>query len=147
MKTVRDVLANKSKDVWSIGPTATVFEALTVMEEKQVGALMVVGPGGVVGIVSERDYVKKVALTEKTTRETTVEEIMTPANEMYEVKLDTPIEDCMVIITGKRIRHLPVIDGLRVVGLISIGDLLKSVIDEQQNLIEHLSGYIAGKYL
>ncbi len=147
MKTVRDLLENKSQDIWSIAPTATVFDALTLMDEKGVGALMVIGQGGVVGIVSERDYARKMALKGKTARETTVEEIMTPAAEMYAVKPDTSIDDCMVIITGKRVRHLPVADGYRIIGVISIGDVLRSVIAEQKDLIDHLSNYIAGKYI
>jgi CBS domain-containing protein len=147
MKTVRELLGNKSKEVWSIGPKATVYEALALMGKKEVGALMVMGKGKVAGIISERDYARKVALKGKTARETAVEEIMTPAGEMYGVKPDTTIEDCMVLITGKRVRHLPVFDGRRVVGLVSIGDVLKSVIVEQEVLIEHLSNYIAGKYV
>ncbi len=126
MKIVRELLANKSRDVWSVGPKATVYEALTLMGEKEVGALIVVEEGKVAGIISERDYARKVALRGKTARETIVEEIMTPAEEMHRVKPETTIADCMVVITGKRVRHLPVFEGNRVVGLVSIGDVLKS---------------------
>jgi CBS domain-containing protein len=147
MNIVRELLANKIGDVWSIGPKATVYEALTLMGEKEVGALMVMDGGKVAGIISERDYARKVALRGKTARETIVDEIMTPAAEMHRVKPDTTIADCMVVITGKRVRHLPVFDGNRVVGLVSIGDVLKSFIDEQEVLIEQLSNYIAGKYV
>ena len=147
MKIVRELLANKRGDVWSVGPKATVYEALTLMGEKEVGALMVMSEGKVAGIISERDYARKVALRGKTARETIVDEIMTPAVEMHRVKPETTIADCMVVITGKRVRHLPVFDGNRVVGLVSIGDVLKSFIDEQEVLIEQLSNYIAGKYV
>jgi CBS domain-containing protein len=147
MKTVLDLLANKSKDIWSVGPKATVYEALALMGEKEIGALMVMNEGKVVGIISERDYARKVALRGKTARETTAEEIMTQIDEVYGVGPETTIEDCMVIITRKKIRHLPVFEGNKIVGVISIGDVLNSVIAEQVTLIEHLSNYIAGKYV
>jgi len=147
MKTVSDLLANKSKDIWSVGPRATVYEALALMGEKEIGALMVMNEGKVVGIISERDYARKVALKGKTARETTAEEIMTQIDEVYGVGPETTIEDCMVIITRKKIRHLPVFDHNKIVGVVSIGDVLNSVIAEQGSLIEHLSNYIAGKYV
>ncbi|OPY71079.1 MAG: inosine 5'-monophosphate dehydrogenase [Syntrophorhabdaceae bacterium PtaU1.Bin034] len=148
MRTVRDILKNKSEVVWSIDPKAKVFEALTLMGEKEIGALMVIdGAGTVYGIVSERDYARKVILKGKTSRETAVEEIMTPFPELYTVKPDNTVEDAMVVITGKKIRHLPVFEGNRFIGLISIGDVVKSIIAEQESLIEQLSNYISGKYL
>ena len=147
MKTVSELLANKSKDIWSVGPKATVYEALALMGEKEIGALMVMNDGKVVGIISERDYARKVALKGKTARETIAEEIMTQIDEVYGVGPETTIEDCMVIITRKKIRHLPVFDHNKIVGVISIGDVLNSVIAEQGSLIEHLSNYIAGKYV
>ncbi len=148
MKTARDMLRNKSKDVWSVTPKQTVFDALKLMGEKEIGALMVIDEAGKVqGIISERDYARKVILRGKTSRETAVEEIMTPRDQMYTVKPETTVEDCMVLITGKRIRHVPVFDGDQFVGVISIGDVVKSIISEQELLIEHLSNYIAGKYV
>ncbi|MCX5805994.1 MAG: CBS domain-containing protein [Proteobacteria bacterium] len=148
MKTVKEILKVKSKDVWSVSPKATVFEALKLMGEKEIGAVMVMDDNKkVVGIISERDYARKIILKGKTSRETPVEEIMTPMSKMFTVKLDNTIEDCMVIITGKRIRHLPVFDGDKFLGLISIGDVVKGKVSEQEKLIEQLSDYITGKYV
>jgi CBS domain-containing protein len=148
MKTVKEILKIKPKDVWSVSPKATVFDALKLMGEKEVGALMVIDDNGkVAGIISERDYARKIMLKGKTSRETPVEEIMTPMSSMYTVKLENTIDDCMVIITGKRIRHLPVFDGDKFLGLISIGDVVKGKVSEQEKLIEQLSDYIAGKYV
>ncbi len=100
-----------------------------------------------IGILSERDYARKVILKGKTSRETLVEEIMTPYEKMYTVKPDTSVEDCMVVITGKRVRHLPVFEGDKFVGLVSIGDVVKSMLIERDSMIEHLSDYISGKYV
>jgi len=148
MKTVKEILKIKPKNVWSVSPKATVFEALKIMGEKEIGAVMVMDHNGkVAGIISERDYARKIMLKGKTSRETLVEEIMTPMSNMYTVKLDNTIDDCMVIITGKRIRHLPVFDGEKFMGLISIGDVVKGKVSEQEKLIEQLSDYIAGKYV
>jgi CBS domain-containing protein len=147
MRTVQDLLEGKGRDIWSIGPKATVYEALRIMGEKDIGALAVIDEGKIVGIVSERDYARKVALRGKTARETGVADIMSPVSEMVAVRPDTPVEECMVLITGKKIRHLPVFDGGSFVGMISIGDVLKSVISEQVSVIEQLSNYIAGKYV
>ncbi|MDQ5985456.1 MAG: Inosine-5'-monophosphate dehydrogenase [Syntrophus sp. SKADARSKE-3] len=147
MKTVKDLLKNKEKEVFSIAPKATVYDALKVMGEKEIGALMVKDDDGkILGIITERDYARKIVLKGKHSKETYVEEIMTPAENMYTVKPETSVEDCMVLITGKRIRHVPVYDNNQYVGLISIGDVVKSIISEQEMLIEHLSNYIAGKY-
>ncbi|HBA53917.1 MAG TPA: histidine kinase, partial [Syntrophorhabdus aromaticivorans] len=146
MKTVKDLLKNKTKEVWSIQPKAAVFDALKLMAEKTVGCLMVKDEAGkIAGIISERDYARKVILQGRTSRETRVEEIMTPAAEMFTVKPDTSVDDCMVLITGKRIRHLPVFDGDTFAGLVSIGDVVKSMLLERDVLIEQLSDYIAGK--
>jgi CBS domain-containing protein len=147
MQRVRDLLKSKTKEVWSISPKSTVFEALKIMGEKEIGALMVMDKKDkVVGIITERDYARKVILKGKTSRETLVSEIMTPSGKMYTVTPDTLVEDCMVLITGKRIRHVPVFDGDQYVGLISIGDVVKSTISQKDMLIEHLSNYIGGKY-
>jgi len=148
MKTVRDILKNKKSEVWSISPKAMVFDALALMGEKEIGALMVIDEKGkVAGIISERDYARKIILVGKTSKETPVEQIMTPASQMYTVKPETTVDDCMVLITGKKIRHIPVFEGEKFLGVISIGDVVKSIISEQEILIEHLSNYIAGKYV
>lgn len=145
MKTVKDILMNKKPDVWSISPSATVFEALQLMGKKEIGALIVKDGAEVVGIISERDYARKIILKGKTSKETLVKEIMT--SNMFSVKPENTVDDCMVLITAKHIRHLPVFDKGTFVGLISIGDLVKSIISEQEKLIEELSNYISGKYV
>jgi len=146
-KKVKELLKHKTKEVFSIAPKAMVIEALKIMGEKEIGALMVKDEAGkVVGIITERDYARKVAIKGKHTQDVLVEEIMTPESKMFTVKPDTTVEDCMVLITGKRIRHVPVYEGDKYIGLISIGDVVKSIISEQEMLIEHLSNYIAGKY-
>jgi CBS domain-containing protein len=148
MQTVKDLLKQRKKEIFSVKPKATVFEALKIMGEKEIGSVMVMDEKGkVVGILSERDYARKVILKGKTSRETLVEEIMTPYEKMYTVKPDTSVEDCMVVITGKRVRHLPVFDGYKFVGLVSIGDVVKSMLIERDTMIEHLSDYISGKYV
>jgi CBS domain-containing protein len=148
MKTVKELVESKDRKVWSVPPKAKVFDALKLMSEKEIGALMVMNEkGDVRGIISERDYARKVILLGKTSKETTVDEIMTPVEKMYYIKPTNNLEECMVLMTGKHIRHLPVYDEKKFVGLISIGDVVKSIISEKEILIEQLSNYIAGKYL
>jgi len=147
MKSVREVLKTKVKEVWSILPHASVYDALKLMGEKQIGALMVIDDKSkVAGIISERDYARKVILKGKSSKETKVEEIMTPASEMFTVKPENTVEECMILMTGKHVRHLPVFEKGQFLGVVSIGDVVKSIISEQESLIEQLSGYIAGKY-
>ncbi len=147
MQTARDLLKNKTKEVWSISPKETVFDALKLMAEKEIGAVMVMDEKSkVVGIITERDYARKIILKGKTSIKALVGDIMTAAENMYCVKPETPVEDCMVLMTGKRIRHVPVFDGGKYVGLISIGDVVKSTISSKDVLIEHLSNYISGTY-
>ncbi len=147
MQRVNDILRGKSKQMWTILPESTVFEALKLMAEKEIGALMVVDKKGkVAGIMTERDYARKIVLKGKTSPKTLVKEIMTPFNKMYTVKPDTTVEDCMVLMTGKHIRHVPVFEGVKFLGLISIGDAVKSAISEKDVLIDQLSNYIAGRY-
>jgi len=147
MQRVSDILRIKSKQMWTILPESTVFEALKLMAEKEIGALMVVDKKGkVAGIITERDYARKIVLKGKTSPKTLVKEIMTPFNKMYTVKPDTSVEECMVLMTGKHIRHVPVFEGSKFMGLISIGDAVKSAISEKDVLIDQLSNYIAGKY-
>ena len=147
MQRASDLLKNKAKQLWTISPESSVLDALKLMAEKEIGALMVVDKKDkVVGIITERDYARKIILMGKTSMKTSVKEIMTPSNKMYTVKPDTPVEDCMVLMTGKHIRHVPVFDGGKFVGLISIGDVVKSTISQKDILIDHLSDYIGGKY-
>ena len=147
MQRVSDILKSKAKQMWTILPEASVLDALKLMAEKEIGALMVVDKKDkVVGIMTERDYARKIALKGKKSLDTSVKEIMTPAAKMYTVKPDTQVEDCMVLMTGKHIRHVPIFDGGKVVGLISIGDVVKSTISHKDLLIDQLSNYIGGKY-
>lgn len=140
MQTVQQILNNKGTAVWSIAPDDTVFAALKVMGEKEIGALTVVENGRLLGIVSERDYARKVILKGRTSRDTLVKEIMSAP--VITAHLAQTVEECMQVMTEKRIRHLPVMDEGRLVGVISIGDLVKAVIAEQRFLIEQLEGYI-----
>ena len=142
MKRVRDILEVKGNHVWSIEPSATVFDALKRMAEKQVGALVVLEEAKVVGIISERDYARKVILQGRNSPTTLVSEIMT-ARVAY-AQPQQAIEECMAVMTEKRIRHLPVMEEGLVIGVISIGDLVKSIIAEQQFIIEQLERYITG---
>jgi CBS domain-containing protein len=140
MQTVKDILRAKGYDVWSITPDATVFDALTTMAHKDVGALTVMEGEQLVGILSERDYARKVILQGKTSRTTLVREIM--SSPVICVRPQQTVEECMALLTGRRIRHLPVLEDDRIIGIISIGDLVKSIITEQQFIIEQLEGYI-----
>jgi CBS domain-containing protein len=147
MQKASDLLKSKAKQLWTILPEASVFDALQLMAEKEIGAVMVIDKKNkVVGIVTERDYARKIILKGKTSLKTRVKEIMTPAAKMYKVKPETSVEDCMVLMTGKHIRHVPVFDGGKFVGVISIGDVVKSTISQKDLLIDNLSNYIGGKY-
>jgi CBS domain-containing protein len=141
MKTVRDILKVKGTDVWCVEPDATVFAALQCMAEKEVGALVVMQGGQVVGLISERDYARKVILHGRASPTTLVKEIMT--SHVVHTHLDQSIEECMALVTEKRIRHLPVMAEGKLVGVISIGDLVKSIISDQQFIIEQLVRYIS----
>jgi CBS domain-containing protein len=142
MAKVKEILALKGRNVWSIEPVATVYDAMRLMADKGVGALLVLEGENLKGIVTERDYARKVILQGDSSMTTRVSEIMT-ARVAY-AELDQNIEECMAIMTEERVRHLPVIDAGRVVGIISIGDLVKSIIDEQKFMIEQLVRYING---
>jgi CBS domain-containing protein len=143
MITVNQILQTKGNRVYTVAPEATVFEALQIMAEKNVGALVVTRNDEVAGIFSERDYARKIVLHGKTSRETRVQEIMTV--EVKNVTPDASVTHCMELMTDKHIRHLPVLDDGRLMGIISIGDAVKSIINEQQNIIHHLEGYITGQ--
>ena len=140
MKTVRDILTVKGRNVWCVDTGATVFEALGRMAEKEVGALVVMDDQTLVGIISERDYARKVVLLGRTSPNTLVKEIMT--SHVAYTHLEQSVEECMAIMTDKRIRHLPVIDDGKLVGIISIGDLVKAIITDQKFIIEQLERYI-----
>jgi len=139
-KTVQQVLGHKSHRVVSIAPDATVYEALLLMAEHDIGSLVVLDGERLAGIFSERDYAREVALLGKSSKETRVREIMT--HKVLCVRPEQTIDECMGIMTQKRIRHLPVLDHKKVVGVISIGDVVKAVISEQQHMIEQLEHYI-----
>jgi CBS domain-containing protein len=142
MRTVKQLLESKGRDVWSVSPDTSVLEAIKKMADKQIGALLVLDQGKPVGIVSERDYARKVILQGRSSQETAVKEIMT--TRVVCARPDLNVEECMAIMTDKRIRHLPVMEGDEVVGMISIGDLVKAIIAEQQFIINQLERYIAG---
>ncbi len=141
---VRSILADKGSAIWSVPPEATVYEALILMAEKDVGALPVISGGMLSGIFSERDYARKVALMGRSSKEMKIAEIMT--GDVVTITPDHTVEECMRIVTEYRIRHLPVIEGDRLVGIISIGDLVNAIISAQAATIEHLSNYISGNY-
>jgi len=143
MKTVAQILRTKGHEVLSVSPELSVFDALGVMAEKNVGALLVVEGGRLAGIFSERDYARKVILKGKASKEIPVREIMT-SHVLY-VRPEQTIDDCMALMTDKRVRHLPVLDEERLVGVISIGDVVKAIIAEQEFIIEQLQNYITGR--
>lgn len=143
MKTARQVLASKpTQAIYSIQPGATVYAALQLMAEKSIGALLVMEHGKIVGILSERDYARKVILMQRTSRETFVRDIMTTA--VVYVRADQTTDECMALMTQHRLRHLPVMEGEELIGMLSIGDLVKDIISEQRFIIEQLEQYIAG---
>jgi len=142
MITVRDILRAKGQQVWWISPDATVFSALKLMAEKNIGALVVLDGEILAGIFSERDYARKVILKGKASKETFVREIMT--SEVTTVRPSQLVDECMALMTDKRIRHLPVFEGEKLVGLISIGDVVKAVISEREFTIKQLESYITG---
>ncbi len=143
METVQHLLQSKYPEVWAIAPDATVFEALQLMAEKDVGALLVMEGEKLVGIFSERDYARKVILRDRSSRQTLVREIMT--SQVICVSPEQTIDACMALMTARHIRHLPVVDrDERVRGVISIGDVVKAVISDQALLISHLHSYILG---
>ena len=144
METVRSMLRHKGSEIFSLAPEATVYEAVAMMADKSVGALLVLSAGKLAGIVSERDYARKVILKGKHSHEIQVKEIMT--SPVFTVSPSHSVEDCMRVITAHRIRHLPVMEGDALLGIISIGDVVRSIISTQAHAIDQLSGYIEGRY-
>ena len=143
--TIGAVLNQKSREIYCVSPDATVFEAVKLMDEKNVGALLVMEGEKLVGIISERDYTRKIMLRGKRSRETKVAEIMSTNVTVTHAR--EPVATCLHLMTDKHIRHLPVLDGDKVVGVISIGDLVKHVISCQQAAIAHLESYIQGGFI
>jgi CBS domain-containing protein len=141
MKTVQQILTAKGRPVLSTRRTATVYEALSVMALYEVGALVVLEEGDLIGMFTERDYARKVILHGKSSKEIPVADIMT--TRVLCVRRDTTVEECMALMTDKRIRHLPVVDGTEVVGMVSIGDVVKAMLDEQEFVIRQLEHYIS----
>ena len=142
MLTVRQLLQKKSGQIWSIAPDASVFDAIKLMADKRIGALLVLDETQLVGIVSERDYATKVVLQGRSSKETPVRAIMT-GNVLY-VTPERSIEECMALMTEKRVRHLPVFEEDRLIGVLSSGDVIKAIISDQQFIIEQLEKYIRG---
>ncbi|MEJ2535637.1 MAG: CBS domain-containing protein [Calditrichia bacterium] len=140
MKTIREILDKKGHQIWSVSPDTKIFEALQLMAEKNIGALVVLDGDKLVGIISERDYARKVALKGKTSKETPIRDIMTP--KVLYVTPEKTAEDCMALMIEKRIRHLPVYEQDKLIGVVSIGDVVKAVIEEKKIAIEHLENYI-----
>jgi CBS domain-containing protein len=142
--SVSAILAHKGSAVWSIAPDATVFDAIQLMADKNVGALPVIENGRLAGIISERDYTRKVILKGKSSKETPVKDIMT--QEIVTVDSGDSVTVCMRLMTDKRIRHLPVMEGSKMIGLVSIGDLVRRIISAQTATIDNLEKYITGDY-
>jgi CBS domain-containing protein len=140
--TVNQILAKKGKEVYSVLPSITVYEALVSMSEKNIGAILVVENDVLKGILSERDYARKIALKHKSSKETLVHEIM--ASNVITVKPNDNLDYCMELMYTKKIRHLPVLENEAIIGIISIGDVVKSIIDLQKETIQYLDSYISG---
>jgi len=142
MKIVKHILKEKGQRFWSVAPDTLVIDALKLMAEKEVGALLVLDGGKLIGIMSERDYARKVILKGKSSLDTPVREIMT--SKVFFIRPAQTVEECMALMTDKHIRHLPVMEGDKVVGVISIGDLVKATIEEKDFMIKQLESYITG---
>jgi len=142
--TIAAVLTSKGHQLWHIEPNATVYDAIKLMAERRIGALLVMSTGTLRGIISERDYARKVILMDRSSRDSRVEEIMTTP--VITVTPENTVDECMRIMTEKRIRHLPVVQGTSVAGVVTIGDLVKWIISSHEETIEQLQAYITGSY-
>jgi len=143
MKIIKDILEAKGHEVYTISPDATVYEALSLMAEKNVGALVILEGETLEGLISERDYARKIILKGKFSKDTPVHEIM--SREPVTVTMDDDLEHCMELMTDKRVRHLPVVEEGRLIGIISIGDVVKGIIDHKEFIIQQLEKYIKGQ--
>lgn len=144
MNTIGQLLESKGKDIWSIAPNATVFEALRIMAKKNVGALLVIDKEKLVGVFSERDYARKVILEGKSSKDTAVGELMT--KDVYYIDPKNTLHETLAVMTSRRIRHMPVLDSGRLIGIVSIGDVVKQIIAVQEFTIRELEKYISGSY-
>jgi len=142
--SVGAILAHKGSAVWSIAPNAMIYDAIQLMADKNVGALPVVENGKLVGIISERDYTRKVVLKGKSSKDTPVRDIMT--HEPITAHSSDSVSECMRVMTDKRVRHLPVMEGTKMIGIVSLGDLVMRIISAQTATIDHLESYITGSY-
>ena len=139
--TVNQILSTKGKEVYSVTSSTTVYEALKVMGEKNIGAILIIDHGSLKGILSERDYARKIVLKDKTSRDTPVSEIM--ESTVFTIKDSDTLDNCMALMSNKRIRHLPVVEEQKVIGIISISDVVKAIIEVQKETIQHLDSYIS----
>ena len=139
--SINDILLQKSEQLWSISPDATVFEAIQLMADHNIGAVLVMQGDALIGVLTERDYTRKVMLKGKSSRDTRVREVLTAP---LVVRRADRVEDCMKLMTSQRVRHLPVVEGERVIGIVSIGDLVNWTIGAQHVTISQLEGYISG---
>jgi CBS domain-containing protein len=140
--TVNQILSTKGKEVHSIVSTITVYDALKVMGEKNIGAVLIIEDNVLKGVFSERDYARKIVLKDKSSKKTYVSEIM--EKEVFTVKPSDNLDYCMELMTARRIRHLPVLENDTIIGVVSIGDVVKAIIEIQKNTIQHLDSYISG---
>lgn len=143
-ETIFSILESKNKDIWTIDPEATVYDAIALMADKSIGALLILSEGKLAGVLSERDYARKIILQGRASKSTRVREIMT--ENPVTVTPWHSVDECMRIITHHRVRHLPVMEGDKLVGVISIGDLVNAIIEAQAHTIDQLHTYITGRY-